>query len=430
MYHLIPKRFPFSATNMKPQTGETISIDEVRSHFPALERVHNGHPVAYFDGPGGTQVPRAVVEAMNEYLYNHNANTHWGYPTSDETDAMIDEARLAFADFFNARPDEIVFGQNMTSLTFHLARALGRRLEPGDEIIVTELDHHGNVDTWRSLENERGIVIRTVPMNVETGQLEIDKFDQLLSKRTKLVAIGAASNALGTINDFKYFVDAARDAGALSFVDAVHYAPHNLIDVQETGCDFLACSAYKFYGPHIGILFGRLELLGELDFPKIKPAPDNSPERVETGTLSHEGIVGAAAAVDFIAGFGSGETRRERLSNAFARFGRHDAELVKILHDGLSSIGPVKLYGPGLDQKRTSLVSCTVGDHSSRTVAEALVDDGLFLSSGDFYAATVVERLGVEEQGLLRAGCAVYTTKKEVERLVGAVTKFATRFSR
>jgi len=229
---------------MKPQTGETISIDEVRSHFPALERVHNGHPVAYFDGPGGTQVPRVVVDAMSDYLFHHNANTHWGYPTSDETDAMIDEARTVFADFFNAKPEEIVFGQNMTSLTFHLARALGRRFESGDEIIVTELDHHGNVDTWKSLEVERGIVIRTLPMNIETGQLEVERLPELLSKRTRLVAIGAASNALGTINDVKYFVDAARNAGALSFVDAVHYAPHNLTDVQAIGCDFLACSAH------------------------------------------------------------------------------------------------------------------------------------------------------------------------------------------
>lgn len=409
---------------MKPQPDETISIEEVRSHFPALERVHNGHPVAYFDGPGGTQVPRAVVEAMNDYLYHHNANTHWGYPTSDETDAMIDDSRLAFADFFNAKPEEIVFGQNMTSLTFHLARTLGRNFKPGDEIIVTELDHHGNVDTWKSLEKDRGVVIRTVPMNIETGRLEVDEFDKFLGEKTKLVAIGAASNALGTINDFKYFVDAAKSIGALSFVDAVHYAPHNLIDVRATGCDFLACSAYKFYGPHIGIMFGRKELLEELDFPKLKPAPDYSPERMETGTQSHEGIVGAAAAVNFLSDFGVGETRRERLADAFAKFGKHDASLVKILRDGLTSIDTVKVYGPGLDQKRTSLVSSTVGMTRSRKVAEALVDDGLFLSSGDFYAATVVERLGVVEQGLLRSGCAIYTTEEEVERLVEGVAKF------
>jgi cysteine desulfurase family protein (TIGR01976 family) len=405
-------------------TSETISIDEVRSHFPALERVHNGFPVAYFDGPGGTQVPRTVVETMSDYLFHHNANTHWGYPTSDETDAMIDEARLAFADFFNAKADEIVFGQNMTSLTFHLARALGRRWNRGDEIIVTELDHHGNVDTWRSLEVERGITIRTLPMDVETGQLMVEQLAALVNERTKLIAIGAASNALGTVNDVKYFADTARDAGALLFVDAVHFAPHNLIDVHAIGCDFLACSAYKFYGPHIGIMYGRRELLGELDFPKLRPAPGAAPERMETGTQSHESIVGAAAAVNFIAGFGGGLARREQLADALFKFGKHDARLVEIMHNGLSKVDGVQVYGPAHDQKRTSLVSFTVGKSGSREVAEALVEDGIFLSSGDFYAATVVERLGLEQQGLLRAGCAIYTTEEEVERLITGVSKF------
>jgi selenocysteine lyase/cysteine desulfurase len=204
----------------------------------------------------------------------------------------------------------------------------------------------------------------------------------------------------------------------------VHFAPHNLIDVREIGCDFLACSAYKFYGPHIGIMFGKRELLEELDFPKLKPAPDHSPERMETGTQSHESIVGAAAGVDFIAGFGGGATRREQLADAFFKFGKHDAALVEILHNGLSDIDGVRVYGPAHDQKRTSLVSFTVGEHRSRAVAEALVEDGLFLSSGDFYAATVVERLGLRQQGLLRAGCAIYTTENEVQRLIAGVSRF------
>jgi cysteine desulfurase family protein (TIGR01976 family) len=279
---------------MQAQKESTISVDDIRAQFPALTRVHNGYPVAYFDGPGGTQVPRSVVEAMNDYLFNHNANTHWGYPTSDETDALIEASRQAFADFFNSSPDEVVFGQNMTSLTFHLARALGRQFEPSDEIIVTELDHHGNVDTWRSLEKDRGVVIRVLPMNIETGELELGELPGLLNERTKLVAVGAASNAIGTISDVAAVCKMARVAGALSFVDAVHFAPHKLVDVKAIGCDFLACSAYKFYGPHIGILFGREELLRSIDFPKLRPAPDNAPDRVETGTQSHESIVGAA----------------------------------------------------------------------------------------------------------------------------------------
>ncbi len=409
---------------MHPQTDSTITIEDIRAQFPALGRIHNGRAVAYFDGPGGTQVPRSVVEAMNDYLYNHNANTHWGYPTSDETDQMIEDARAAFADFLNASPDEIVFGQNMTSLTLHLGRALGRGFSKGDEIVVTELDHHANVDTWRSLETDYGVNIRVLPMDIETGQLEMGQLPELLNAKTRLVAIGAASNAIGTINDVVEVCKLAREAGALSFVDAVHFAPHQLIDVKKIGCDFLACSAYKFYGPHIGILFGRKELLESIDFPKLRPAPDSSPERVETGTQGHESIVGAGAAVDYIASLGSGSSRREKLASAFAETHSRDTELTKTLWNGLSAISGVRVYGPGLDEVRTSLVSFTVGDHPSEEVSKALVEKGIFASHGDFYAATVVERLGVAEQGLLRVGCSVYTTLDEVERLIVAVRDF------
>ena len=410
---------------MHPQIDTATSIEAIRSHFPALERVHKGFPVAYFDGPGGTQVPRLVVEAMNDYLYNHNANTHWEYPTSSETDHLIDDARAAFADFFNASTDEIAFGQNMTSLTFHLARALGRQFGVGDEIVVTELDHHGNVDTWRSLEKDRGLRVRVLPMDTETGQLEMDQLPGLINEKTRVVAIGSASNALGTINDVVKVCSMAREAGALSFVDAVHFAPHNLIDVKAIGCDFLACSAYKFYGPHIGILYGRKELLEAADFPKLKPAPDTSNERVETGTQSHESIVGAAAAVDFIASLGNGATRRERVADAFERMHTRDSELIEQLWKGLSRIDGVSLYGPTPDAKRTSLVSFTVRDLPSSELAKALASEGVFMSHGDFYAATVVERLGVEEQGLARAGCSVYTTPEEVDRLISGVERFA-----
>jgi cysteine desulfurase family protein (TIGR01976 family) len=412
---------------MQAQTTRSFSIDEIRSHFPALERVHNGHPVAYFDGPGGTQVPRSVVEAMSDYLFNHNANTHWGYPTSDETDALIDDARQTFADFFNCAPNEVAFGQNMTSLTFHLARALGRQFAEGDEIVVTELDHHGNVDTWRSLEKERGVVIRVLPMDIESGELFLDELPSLLNDRTRLVAIGAASNAIGTITDVAEVCRLAREAGALSFVDAVHFAPHSLIDVHAIGCDFLACSAYKFYGPHIGILYGRNELLGSIDFPKLRPAPHAAPENVETGTQSHESIIGAAAAVDFIASMGHGSARRERLASAFDAMHAHDAALVTELWNGLAAIEGVKVCGPSPSRPRTSLVSFTVGNHPSRDVSKFLADRGLFISHGDFYAQTVVERLGVEEQGLVRVGCSVYTTSEEVQRVISGVREFTER---
>ena len=409
---------------MHTQTNKTISLENIRSQFPALKRIHNGFPAVYFDGPGGTQVPESVVERMNDYLFNHNANTHWAYPTSNETDELIEDARNTFADFLNASADEIVFGQNMTSLTFHLARALGKQFKTGDEIIVTELDHHANIDTWRSLEKDRGVRIVTLPMNTETGRLEMEALPGLLSGSTRLVAVGAASNAIGTVNDVKAVVKLAREVGALTFVDAVHMAPHKLLDVSELDCDFLACSAYKFYGPHIGIMYGRRELLESIDFPKVTPAPDSAPERVETGTQSHESIVGAGAAVDFIASLGFGTTRRERLASAFSLIHERDARLTEQLWHGLSEIEDVKTYGPHWDTLRTSLVSFTVGNHPSRKVAEHLADRGLFLSHGNFYAATVVERLGLARQGLVRAGCSVYTSAEEVDRLISGVSEF------
>jgi len=401
------------------------STAEIRAHFPALERTHNGQAVAYFDGPGGTQVPRAVGAAMNDYLYHHNANTHWAYPTSEETDALIESARATLADFLNAHPSEIAFGANMTTLTYHLSRALGRQLHSGDEIVVTELDHHANVAPWHALAHERGVVVRTVRMQTEDGQLDWRDFEQQLTKRTRVVAIGAASNALGTISDVRRAADAAHAVGALMFVDAVHYAPHVLIDVRALACDLLACSAYKFYGPHIGILWGQRELLEALDFPRLIPAPDYAPERVETGTQNHEGIMGAAAAVDFLAALAPGETRRARLAQTFAGLDARSTRLVAQLWTGLTEIAGVQLYGPGPDMLRTPTVSFTVRGIASTEVARRLAAQGLFASHGDFYAATVIERLGLGSEGLVRAGCACYTTAEEVERFVAAVRAIA-----
>lgn len=404
---------------VETSTLPVAATDAIRAHFPALERRHHGHPVAYFDGPGGTQTPRAVGEAMTAYLYHHNANTHWAYPTSEETDAALDAARQALADFFNAAPGEVVFGNNMTTLTLHLARALGRRWNPGDEIVVTELDHHANVDPWRDLAAERGVTVRTARMNPATGQLDGDDLERLLGPRTRLLAVGAASNALGTINDVRRAVERAHTVGALAFVDAVHYAPHALVDVRAFGCDFLACSAYKFYGPHVGILWGRQELLAGLAFSRLLPAPDTAPERAETGTQNHEGIVGAAAAVDFLASLAEGATRRARLETTFAALHTRGADLVTRLWNGLAALDGVTRYGPLPDAARTPTVAFTVRGHTAQDVSRRLAERGLFLSHGDFYAATVVARLGVE--GLVRAGCACYTTQDEVERLVERV---------
>lgn len=401
------------------------STSEIRAQFPALSRLHNGFPVAYFDGPGGTQVPRAVADAMTDYLFHHNANTHWAYPTSHETDEIIERSREVVAEFLNASPREIAFGQNMTSLTFHLSRALGRQWQPGDEIIVTELDHHANVDTWRALEKDRGITIRVVPMDIESGTIDLRDLEALLSSRTKLVAIGAASNALGTINDIKRAAALAHSVGALCFVDAVHYAPHNLVDVKDIDCDFLACSAYKFYGPHIGILYGKQHLLDLADFPKLRPSPNNSPDRVETGTQSHESIAGAAAAVDFLASLAEGNTRRERLQAAFSELHDRQLELLKRLWRGLAEIPGIRIYGPPPEAARTSTISFTRKGHNSEAIARALADKGVFVSNGDFYAMTVVEKLGLGEDGLVRVGCACYTTEDEIDRVIAGVRELA-----
>lgn len=406
---------------MTIKTNSTASTTEIRSHFPALARRHNGLPVAYFDGPGGTQVPRAVVEAVSDYLFNHNANTHWAYPTSAETDRLLEDARLALADFFNCSANEISFGANMTTITLHVSRALGRAFRPGDEIVVTELDHHANADTWREMAKDRGVTVRTARMLTETGQLDWDDLESSINRNTRLLAIGAASNALGTINDVQRAARLAHNVGALVYVDAVHYAPHELIDVRELECDFLACSSYKFYGPHAGVLYGRHDLLQSLDVPKLLPAPDDAPERLETGTQNHEGIVGAAAAVDFLASLAEGSTRRERLQRTFTEIHERGSELLKRLWNGLQAIEGVTVFGPEPGLPRTPTVSFIVKNIPSIEVTQKLVERGVFTSHGDFYASTVVERLGKTEQGLVRAGCACYTTEEEVERLIEGV---------
>ncbi|HEX3561068.1 MAG TPA: cysteine desulfurase-like protein [Pyrinomonadaceae bacterium] len=410
----------------RPDAARALSIEEIRSHFPALERTHKGRGVAYFDGPGGTQVPRAVVEAVADYLCRHNANTHWAYPTSAETDEIIERARRCLADFLGAAHDEIVFGANATTLAYHVSRTLGRTLAAGDEIVVTELDHHANVAPWQALARERGIRLRVVRMDTETGALDWGDFESKMSARTRLVAVGAASNALGTINDTARARRLARDAGAYLFVDAVHYAPHRLTDVREIDCDFLVCSAYKFYGPHVGALFCRRDLLESLPFPKLAPAPGYAPEVAETGTQNHEGIAGAAAAVDFLASLASGAAaRRERLRAAFDALEARGAELTKRMWQGLSEIEGVKLYGPHPNEPRTPTVACTVRGVKSTDVARALAGRGVFVSHGDFYAATLVERLALGEEGLVRAGCACYTFAEEVERLIEGVREIA-----
>jgi cysteine desulfurase family protein (TIGR01976 family) len=421
-----------------PQPKMIRSTEEIRAQFPSLQRRYNDFPVAYFDGAGGTQTPGVVVDAVADYLLNHNANTHWEYPTSHETDAIINSARATFADFLHASADEIVFGPNTTTMIYHLSRALGRTLGRGDEIVITELEHHANVAPWQALVIERGVTLNVAQMDPETGQLDWNHFESLVTPKTKMVAFGAGCNALGTVNDFRGAVELAHSVGALALVDAVHYAPYFLCDVKEMNCDFLTCSAYKFYGPHVSVFYGKKGLLESVDFPKLQPAPDTAPERPEMGTQNHEGIAGAAAAVDFYASLASYRTgsgsdrvidatlsRRERLQSAFAGLRAHSSPLVQKLWEALSSINGVRLYGPPPNIERTPTVSFIIKSVPSTEVARRLSEKGLFASHGDFYAATVIERLGLVPEGLVRVGCACYTSDEEIERLIEAVREIA-----
>lgn len=403
-------------------TDRLATTDVIRAQFPALTRRDGAYPVAYFDGPGGTQVPRRVADAMTDYLLHHNANTHWAYPTSAETDALLHNAREVLADFLGASAGEISFGANMTTILFHIARAIGRTLSPGDEIIVTELDHHANVAPWQALAKERGAVLRWLPLDLTTFRHEVGALERLLSPRTKVVAIGAASNILGTISDVTAMVAAAKAAGAFTVVDAVHFAPHAHVDARAIGADFILCSAYKFYGPHIGICYGRHDATAALDVPRLEPAPDYVPELLETGTQNHEGIVGAAEAVEFLASLSpDAGDRRARLSATMHGLHERGDALLAQLWNGLGEIDGVTLYGPPPGTARTATLSFHVRGHPSESVSRALAPRGVYVSHGDFYATTVARKLGLADEGLVRAGCACYTTADEVERLVSGV---------
>jgi cysteine desulfurase family protein (TIGR01976 family) len=402
--------------------GSVRPVEAIRAHFPALRREHRGQPVAYFDGPGGTQVPAVVADRMRDYLLNHNANTHWAYPTSEETDAAIANARMALADFLGAAPDEVAFGANMTTLTFHVSRALAREWQPGDEVVVTELDHHANVDPWRAVARDRGLTIRTVPLDTATGELDWQALERAFTPRTRLLAIGAASNALGTITDVAAAARLAHDAGALCFVDAVHFAAHAPVDVRAIGCDLLACSPYKFYGPHVGTMYVRQDLLERLDVPKVEPAADNAPDRLETGTQSHEAIVGAAAAVDFLASLAPHvPTRREAVRQTMTELHERGLRQATRLWNELRALPGVAVYGPPPSRPRTSTLSFVVAGTDSTTVAGHCAARGLFVSNGDFYALTVARRFGHADDGFVRLGCAAYTTDDEVERVIAAI---------
>jgi len=403
----------------------------VRPHFPALQRTIAGEPVAYFDGPGGTQVPQSVVDAISRYLLDHNANDGWAYATSRETDAGLTRARETVATFLNATPSEIVFGANMTTLAFHLARAIGRSLSPGDEIVVTDLDHHANIDPWVALARDYGATIRRVPLRDGRPELDLDAYRALLSSRTKLVAVGLSSNAFGTINPVAAMVADAHRVGALAFVDAVHAAAHGTLDVQALDADLLAFSAYKVYGPHVGIAYVRDALLERLDIPKLAPQAHAGGKRAESGTQSFEGIAGTAAALDFIAALDGDATAslRTRLVRAMRGLAAEEQHVFRTLVSGLRGLDGVTLYAAPPGAPRHPTVAFAVRARDAALVAETLgTAHGVFVSHGNFYASTAVAQIAPEVAdagGVVRAGIAMYTTRDDVRRLVAGVAALA-----
>ena len=420
---------------MPTAATETLALDltRVRSQFPSLSQTVAGQPAVFLDGPGGTQVPQRVIDAISDYLKNSNANTCGAYATSRRTDAVIAGARAAMADFFACDPDEVVFGPNMTTLTFALSRSLGRELGPGDEILLTHLDHDANVSPWRALE-ERGVTIRFVDVNQEDCTLNMADLTQKLNSRIRVVAVGYASNAVGTINDVREIVRLAHQKGALAYIDAVHYAPHGPIDVRALDCDFLVCSSYKFFGPHMGILYGKREHWQRLQPYKLRANTNAVPNRWEWGTLNHECIAGIAACVEYLADLGrqvdpSVSTRRAALLAAYSAIQQHERGLVEMLIGGLLALPGLKFYGISdvakLD-RRCPTVAVRITGHTPLDLATRLGERGIFTWDGNYYALNLTERLDVEKDGgFLRIGLAHYNTAAEVHRLLQGLREIA-----
>lgn len=408
-------------------------LDAVRAQFPALTLTDNGKRRIYFDNPAGTQVPRSVADAMSHCLLETNANAGGRFVTSHAADELIEGARAAMADFLNAEtPDEIIFGQNMTTLTLHVSRSIGRLFQRGDEIILSRMDHDANVWPWVLIARDLGLEVKWLSFNTETFEFDLDRLDELFSSRTRLVCIGGASNLLGTINDIASVCQRARSAGALTFIDGVQSVPHVATDVQAIGCDFLACSPYKFFGPHQGVLYGRRELLEKLEPYKVRPAPERYPGCFETGTQSHEGFAGITAAVDYFAWIGEtmagAAGRRNALTAAMDLLFEYEKLLAERLIDGLLGIDGVRVLGitdkTALD-RRVPTVSFTHDRAAPGDIAQHLADDNIFAWNGHNYAVEVAKSLGIYESGgAVRIGPVHYNSLGEVDETVDLLAKF------
>ncbi|MFZ0805673.1 MAG: cysteine desulfurase-like protein [Candidatus Sulfotelmatobacter sp.] len=422
-----------------PASTETLApaldLTHARSQFPSLAQTVNGHPAVFFDGPGGTQVPQRVIDAISDYLRRDNANSGGNYPTSRRTDAVIVAAREAMADFFHCAADEVVFGQNMTSLTFAFSRAFGRELNPGDEILVTRLDHDANVSPWLAMaedcqRNGRGVTVRWAEIHDEDCTLDLADLASKINDKTKLVAVGYASNAVGTLNPVKAITKLAHAAGALAFVDAVHYTPHGLIDVAAIDCDFLVCSTYKFFGPHMGVLYGKRKHLQRLRPYKVRPLTDTIPFRWEWGTLNHECIAGITASVEYIADIGRRARpdvadRRAAIVAAYEAIHEHESRLLQRAVDGLNAIPGAKIYGitdPTRFNERCATLAVRIDGHTPLELATKLGERGFFTWDGNYYALNLTEHLDLEKSGgFLRIGLVHYNTVEEVDRMLSAL---------
>jgi len=424
-----------SAPGTQTPTTNALDIAWVRSQFPSLQTQANGRPAAFLDGPAGTQVPQQVMQAIQSYLMNANANTCGAFLTSRRNDEMIAATRAAMGDFFHCEKDEVVFGQNMTTITLALSRAIAREMKSADEILLTTLDHDANFSPWKALE-EKGVIIRQVDIREEDCTLDLDDLKRKLSEKTKVVAVGYASNAVGSINPVAEITKLAHAVGALVYIDAVHYAPHGPIDVKALDCDFLVCSPYKFFGPHMGTLYGKREHLQRFRPYKVRPCTDQWLDRWESGTQVHELIAGIGAAVEYLAELGhradaSPKTRREALVSAYRTTVPYETRLVWRLIDGLQTIPGMRIYGitdPKRSAERCSTLSLRIGNHNPTAIATFLGERGIFTWDGNYYALNLTERLGVEALGgLLRIGLVHYNTVEEVDRLLVALREFASQ---
>jgi cysteine desulfurase family protein (TIGR01976 family) len=412
-----------------------LDVGAVRDHFPSLGRTVDGLPVAYLDGPGGTQVPRECIAALTAYLERSNANHGGAFTASVETDAIVDEVRAAAADFLGAHdPDEIAFGPNMTTLTLAVSRALGREIQPGDEIVLTRMDHDANVAPWLAVAADRGAVVRWLDLADDRAELDLDRLDEVLSPRTRVVAVGLASNALGTVTDVGRVIESAHAVGAIAFVDAVHAAPHLPIDVAALRADLLAVSPYKFFGPHLGILYGRRELLERTAAYRVRPAGEALPGKWETGTQSHEGLAGLLGTFGYLESLGAaygdaapGAGRRGRLRAAMAAIHARERDLTEIVLERLAAVPGLRMYGitdPAHIGERVPTFSFTLAGHTPRAVAAHLAKHAISVWDGDFYAWELIRALGLDgDGGFVRAGLVHYNTVEEIERLSEALAE-------